>query len=343
MGKKGRVALQLVGFGAGVALLVWVIARAFATMTPDDWDRLRNASTGQLAGLVGLAALSVAMNGVLWWLAIRPVKRLRLGDTASVNAIATVLAYAPFKLSVVFRATYHRSVDGLAVLTFGGWAAAIAAGLLAGVVPALALRLTPLSSNLTLWIVASAVGAVVAAIVGSALSRSLATGAGWRFVRRSAFRLGGARGLRLVRGPMFTNLHAATHMLAQPGPVVAAALLRLIDALVLAGRFLIAASVLGVDVSAATAVVVGVAFFLIGALAPTGAAGVREGGAAGLLALLGVDESVTPIVVFVAATGVLGELGIGAMALAWLGPGRLRGLVKRREGASSGGETPGAA
>ena len=321
-----RTVAQVVGFALGLGILGWVVVEAFGKMTPEDWDRLRGASTLQLTGLVGLGGASVILNGVIWWIAARPVRRMPLVDTMSVNALATLLAYAPFKLSVVFRATYHRVVDGLPVLTFGGWTAAIAATLVAGFGPALVLRLTPLAASPAVWLGVSVVGAVASAAVLAIASRSLSTGRGWRCVRRTTFRLRGRAGLRLVRGRLFTNVHAGAYMLASLPAVAAASVLRFVDGLGIGARFLIAAALLGYDLDTGTALVAGVAFFLIGALAPTGAAGVREGGASGVLALLGVTEAVIPVVLFVTATQVLGELVVGGAALAWLGPRRLRGL-----------------
>jgi len=322
-----RLTLQALGFLIGIGLLAWVVSTAFSAMTAEDWERLRNASPLRLAGLVGLGGLSVALNGLIWWLCIRPVRRVGLADVTAVNAVATLLAYAPFKLSVLFRVTWHRAVDRIPMLTFGGWAVAIVATLAAGLGPAVALRLTPLRDHDAAWLAAAVVGTVLAALAGAAISASLATGAGWRTLRRVVFRLRGRAGIRLIRGRLFTNVHAATHMLAAPHTVAAASLVRLLDGLSIGARFLIAAAILAADVDPGTAMVVGVCFFVIGAVAPTGAAGVREGGTAGVFALLGVTDAVAPVVVFVAATQILGELLVGVAAAAWLGPGKLTRLT----------------
>lgn len=316
---------QGIGAIVCIGLLGWVITRAGAQMTPERWALLRAAPWWQPGLLFALGLFSVAVNGLAWWVALRPVQRIRLADVVAVNAIATALAYLPFKLSVVFRVLYHRTMDGISLLRFGGWAAAVAGPMAAAFGPGLLLAFTPLRHNPWAWAAGAVIGAAAASLVLAALSRFFATGRGWRWLRRVSARMGGRRGLRLLHGPMFTNLHAGIHMLARPEIVLLAATLRLLDAAGLAARVMIAGTILAIPVDPGSAAVVGVCYFMIGAIAPTGTLGLREGGVAGVLALLKVDDAL-PAIVLIAATQIVIELAGAAGAALWLGPSRLRGL-----------------
>jgi hypothetical protein len=317
-----RLALQVAGFAIGIAILVWVVRTALAEMTPERWGQLRGAHWSIIAGMLALGVASLVFNGLLWLVAFLPIRRLRAADTLAVNAAATLLAYAPFKLSFVFRVLYHRRFDAVPVLQFGGWSAAVVATLAAAITVGLIASLTPLRDRPGLWLAVTLLGALACGVAGSRVSAFFATGAGWRWLTRTAGKLGGARGTRVVESPLFENLHSGVHMLAATPVTLTCVAMRLLDAGTLAGRFLLAAHVLGVELSLTDALVIGVAYFVIGAAAPTGTIGVREGGTAGLFALLDV-EGAAPVIVFVSAVEMLSNLAGGLIAAGWLGPAKL--------------------
>ena len=57
-----------------------------------------------------------------------PVQRLRTLDVVAVNAIATLLNYLPFKLSVISRIVIHNRRDGVPLGKIVGWLAAVGVG-----------------------------------------------------------------------------------------------------------------------------------------------------------------------------------------------------------------------
>lgn len=328
-----RTPLALLALVAGLGLLAWVARSAFDAMSAEDWQRLAEAEWWRSASLAALAAVGVALNGAMWWLALRPQRRISLADALAVNAVATLLAYAPGKFSVLFRVAWHRRVDGVAVLTFGGWMAAVGATLAAAVLPAMLLA-APLApgggaravgeageagASLVPWAIASLLGAAACGEMGVRLSRFFATGSGWRWLLRAAFRVAGRRGVRVMRSPPVQNLHAGLRMLSDRGSVFGGVALRLLDISATAVRFAAAAGILGVALAPAQAAAAGLAYFLIAAAAPTGAAGAREAGTAGVLTLLGLNlDEIAPVVLIVAAGTLVGDTLCAAAGGVWL-------------------------
>ncbi len=331
-----RIALQVAGFALGIALFGWVVRTALGEMTPERWDQLRSASLVAVAGMFLLALGNVALNGLMWFVAFLPIRRLRLPDMLAVNAGATTLAYLPFKLSILFRVLYHKRFDAIPVLQFGGWTAAITACMAAALLPGIGASLLPTRDDTVPWLAITLVGALLCALAGARLSAFFATGKGWRWLKATIIRITGDRGRTVVESTLFENLHSGVHMLADTRATLSGVALRLLDAAFIAARFAIAAQVLGIDLMLVDALVVGVAYFLIGAVAPTGTVGVREGGTAGLFALLGLED-MTAVIVFVSALEMLANITAGLAAGAWLGPAKLGKLRKDAETAEESG------
>ena len=324
-GAGASAVVRIGGAIVAIGLLATVVFIARGQMTPEKWAALRSASLAEIGTLVGLGAFSVILNGVLWWLAIRPVRPLSVVEVTSVNALATFIGYVPFKLSVLFRAAYHRLYDGVPVLQFGGWLFAVTAVLAAAVAPGILAALFPVRERFTLWLGIAVVGAIACGLVGALISRSLASGAGWRSLRRASFMLANRRGLRFMRSGPVTNMHTGVCMLADARITLIGVGLRLLDAAGLAVRFWIAARVLGVALKVDEATIGGVSYFVLGATAPTGAVGVREAGSAGVFGLLGLDpKELVTVLVLVTATQFIGELIAASAGAAILGPKRLK-------------------
>lgn len=300
-------------------------------MTPEDWRKLRSAGVAQVALIVALGIASVVLNGLLWRQALRPVRPLPRADTISVNALATVLAYLPFKPSVILRVAYHHRFDHVPIMLFGGWAAAVGIGMIAGLGPGvLAATIPELRANLPLLLLSMIAGAGFAGCLVITIARTMSHGMGWRLFRRSAAALFGRRAIRVLRSTPVRHLHASTRMLASPADTMLVVTLRLLDAGTIALRFALVASILGTPLQASQALVLGITYFVVGTAAPTGTAGVREGAAAGVLALLHVEDSM-PVILLVGAAQVIGDLITGALALAWLGPRRILRLRRSRD------------
>lgn len=119
-----RLVTQLVGFAIGAALLAWCIMKAIGSA---DLDRLRQADVRLVATMVGVSALSMLCAGTAFWLALRPTRRVPWGVHQAVNAMATLVNYAPVRLGVPSRFVYHMGVDGLGAWLVAGWVATVGA------------------------------------------------------------------------------------------------------------------------------------------------------------------------------------------------------------------------
>lgn len=113
-----KMLINLIGFLIGLGLLGLIIARA---VEHGDWGRLREARPPMAAALLGSTALSLLVNGSLFWISVQPLRRLRFRDMQWLNLSASILNYAPLRLGAVARVLYHVRVDRLSLLQVGGW------------------------------------------------------------------------------------------------------------------------------------------------------------------------------------------------------------------------------
>jgi len=331
--KKRRVGavVQAVGFALGIALLGYCVSLALSEENRQQLGRLADASAGQILLLLGLSAASVAVNGAIFWTVLFPVRRLKLADVIAVNALATFLAYLPFKLSVVARVVVHNRRDGVPLVTMGAWILAVAGVLVTTLGPVLAVSLWRRGVDAIWW------GAALAGITLATVAMIAA--AGWFAGERGMARLHaiadrlptGVFG-RAARSERFEQAHAGAAMLAHPWSVSFASVLRLADAGGLAVRFAIAGAVLGVELPWTDAILLGATYFVLGVLSPFGMLGAREGGTLGLAALVGIaaaqqgDDGSSPLPVLILfVTGVESVVHIagGGFAVAWLRADRL--------------------
>ncbi|MCE7972852.1 MAG: hypothetical protein DYG92_00795 [Leptolyngbya sp. PLA1] len=322
--------LQALGGLVSLALLAWCVHTAWKG---GALERFRGLSGTDAWTLAALSLLSLTLNGTLFWVTLAPLKRLRWVDVLAVNAVATFLAYFPFKLSIVWRVLVHHRRDRLPVLTIGAWLIANAAVVLAVLLP-------PALAGLWRQRVD---GPYIAAALGGILVLLLA-------LHAVAVWFGGARGLERLRGLLgrhgwrgritgsarFERLHEGLGMLAHAPTLAAAAGLRLADLLVQAVRFVVAARAIGESLPAHDAVLIAGVYFLIGVVSPSGAVGAREGGATGLARVLpGVNYAAfAGVALAVSAAEVVVVVISVALALLWLKPWRLLG----RGGAEAAGD-----
>lgn len=315
-----RTLIQVIGFAASIAALGWAIKMALKEENRAQLENLQNASVGQVMALVGLSFSSVAINGLIFWVVIRPVHMIRATDVISTNAIATLLAYLPFKLSLVARIAIHRKRDGVPVLTIGAWFAAIGVLMLAVLGPMALMSFVLKEVNVLWWV---GVGGAVTVSVG-ALIVFCRIFYGERGIKRIA-------SVGLLKGwtekESFSRMHAGFDMVASPSSSAWAGLLRMLDVLAFAGRFIIAAQVLGLPITGSDALLLGSVYFLIGVFSPFGMLGTREAGTIGAAALFGVssvaigDGGEGPIaaaVVFITAIEAVVNLGCAGFGVAWL-------------------------
>ncbi len=321
-----RIAVQLLGFGIGIALLVWCVRVVMSDENKAALEKVQQAGAGQILALLGLAAASIFLNGFIFWSAIRPLHRLRLSDTVAVNALATFLSYLPFKISVLTRWLIHNRRDGVHTLTIGAW-----------------------------FIVVAVLTVVTIAPMWLAFARPEGAGRWWWFVIACAIAAAHAvawQTARLVRGPRglermkrlglpdpiagrewFQRLHGGASMGGDTHAVWSTTIARILDILGFGLRFWIAARILGVPLTGEEAVLIGMAFFVVGVVSPFGTVGTREAGALGMAVGAGLasaetqrDALLTGILLVSVTEAAVGLVGAG-IALAWLRADKL--LLRR--------------
>lgn len=336
--KRLRLAVQLVGFLISVGLLGWCVDMAMSPANRGQLDRLGEASAWEVAGLVGLSAVSLGLNGLAFWIGVLPVHRLGLGTAQATNAIATLLGYLPFKLSVISRALIHNRRDRVPILTIGAWFAAVAVLMMAAPVPLVVASSVRGRLDAGWWAIALG-GLVVLAVAQVVAARIFA---GQRGLARIAWLITPIpvkAAHRFVRSSIFTKLHDAFTILACPRVVASSNAVWLVEYFSRAGRFVIAAGVLGVSMSWSDAMILSAGFFLIGVLTPFGMIGSREAGTVGissLLAMAATGESTAVVLLVSAPEAIVNLVGAG-LGVAWMRPDRLVRLGAGRGGAADDG------
>ena len=131
----GRTVVQLIGYLIGIALLVWCIRLAFSEENSAQLATLKDAPAQSLILLLMLSLASVGVNGFLFWIALTPLRRLPLADVLWTNALATLLNYLPFKLSVASRVLVHARKHNVSIPRIGAWFASVGAVMLCTLVP----------------------------------------------------------------------------------------------------------------------------------------------------------------------------------------------------------------
>jgi hypothetical protein len=317
-----RAAVQLAGFGVGVAMIVWAVRTVISPDNQAALDRLRDAAAGQIIALMALAASSLVLNAIIFWSVIRPVHRLRLSDMIAVNALATFLSYLPFKVSVICRWIVHNRRDGIHNLTIGAWFVVVAGLTVVTVAPMWLAFARPDQAGHWWWLV------VAAAI---ALAHTLA----WQAARLVRGPRGMARMRRLglperwAHREWFARLHDGASMSADGHSVWVSTLARVLDIASFGLRFAIAAHIIGVELSTEEALLIGLAYFVVGVVSPFGTVGTREAGALAMAVGAGVvsaeleqDALLTAILLVTVSEAVVSLIGAG-LALAWLRADRL--------------------
>lgn len=323
------LAVQALGLAAGVASLWWCISMALRQENRQQLAHLGDAPRSLIAALAVLSLGTLLTNGLMFWVALLPVRRLRAADVVATNALSTMLAYLPLKAGAVVRIAVHNRRDHVPLATIGAWFTALLVEMALAFAPAIAA---------TIWLqrIDGAWALVVAAMVAAgiavtvSLARAFRGAAGHARIARLAGPIAPLR--RFLATRLWTQLHAGFDMLSAPSAVAAGALLRLADLSIHAGRFLVAAKILGVALSPAQALPIALTYFIIGVVSPSGLAGLREGGATvlfgSLFAAAGMAskearEHFAAVALLVTAVEAVSFLIGGALGLAWLRPDRL--------------------
>ncbi|MFO0872629.1 MAG: lysylphosphatidylglycerol synthase domain-containing protein [Phycisphaerales bacterium] len=113
-----RIAIQLIGFALGVALIVWCVRTA---ARGGDWSRVRHAPPSFIAGLAACSLASLVINAGMFWTALRPVWRHSIARLTALNGVTGLLNYAPVRLGLVARIAYHLRVDRMSARLVAAW------------------------------------------------------------------------------------------------------------------------------------------------------------------------------------------------------------------------------
>jgi hypothetical protein len=341
-----RLTVQIVGFALGVASLVWCVRSALADKNREQLSLLLHAPAYLIASMIGLSVASLTINGLLFWITLVPVRHLPIRAVMATHSVACFLAYLPLKLGAVARVVIHNRRDHVPLAMIGAWFSAMLAVMAVALAP-------PVGASLIFQRVGGAWWAtvLVAEVVGGAILVGAARAfRGTHGLERLSRVLGAIPVLplsRFLRTKLWGDLHSGFDMLSSPPAVAGAVVLRLMDLGVQTSRILVAAAILKLDVPPAQALLVSLAYFLIGIVNPSGLAGLREGGAtlaaAGVLAWFGTSATATdafaPLVLLVTATEAVAFAMGGVLGGVYLRPDRLF-WPKASAGTGSTSSTP---
>jgi len=329
--------VQVVGFALSILALGWAVRMALREENRAQLEKLLDATPTQILTMVALATASVGINGLIFWAVLRPARALRAPDVISVNAIATLLAYLPFKLSLVARVAIHRKRDGVPVLVVGAWLGAVGVSMLATLGP-MTLASVLIKDVNALWVGAIGAGVLVSLALTVAVASYLEGDRG--VARLRALPMGKA----VTRAAWYEKLHEGFAMLACWRVTAVAAALRVFDVMLFAGRFVAAAWILALPISWSDAILLGSSYFLIGALSPFGALGAREIGVVGIAALVGAASAeagggsspIATAVVFITAVEAVVNTACAGFGVAWLRADRMIRRAGETDGSGVG-------
>ncbi len=312
------VTLNLLGFALGLALLWWCGARALSPENSEQLKKLAAAPWWQAGSLVALSALSAMLNGMAFHAAVSPVRRLPVMEVATVNFVASLGNYMPFKLGLIFRILTHNRRNGIPLLTIGAWMGTMGIVMLCVLGPVLLAGIWRGRVD-GLWWFASVGGILVlcSSVVG--VARFAGTGRGWDIIQSVWNMLPMPRQLR--ESAMLDRVHEGTRMLGSPGAVSRIVVWRLADLVVQASRFMIAAAIVGRAIRWDESLLAGSTYYLIGSVSPAGQLGLREAGTAGLINKVLVDidfDSFSLIVLMVTAAELVAFLLAAAASIVYL-------------------------
>lgn len=319
--KHWMILVQIIGFFGSIAALGWAVSVALRQENREQLAKLSQATPSELIMLMGLATISVGFNGMLFWVVMNPVHKLRPTDVIATNAISTLLAYLPFKLSIVSRFVIHNRRDKIPVLTIGAWIVAVTLLMLAVFGPITLASLWQKQIDATWWTI-SGIGIVGSTIVGSLIARQLEGDIGTR-------RIAKLLGNKITSTDSYGRVHIGFEMLANIRAAIVGNLFRVLDILSFAMRFYVAARVLDLPISGSDSLLLGATYFLIGMASPVGMLGTREAGTIAIASMVGISSAAltednsgqTPIIIavlFVTAIESIANLACAGFGVVWL-------------------------
>ena len=244
-----RLALQGLGFLVGLGLLAWALALALSEKNRRSLEMIADAERSTIAWLLLVSAASVLLNGLMFWVVLRPLKKLNPWDVMLTNAVAAFLSILPFKINLLTRLLIHHRRDGVSVRDILSWLAAMTVLALSVLVPV----------GLAGWWRGRIDGVWWALSIGGTVLMAL---------------LGWCAGRAALRWKVLGVMSLGSDRIARHWPTIAAhAVLRWGDIALLCARFLLAASAAHVDIPAEQVVLLATTYFLLSVFAPAGALG----------------------------------------------------------------------
>lgn len=324
--KLWLVLVQVIGFAAGIAMLGWAVREAMNEQNQEQLARLKDATPTQLLTLMALPAISVGLNGIIFWIMLNPIHKIRSTDVIATNAIATFLAYLPFKLSVVSRFVIHNRRDKVPVFTIGAWIICEAILMVAVFVPLLLISLWQQQLN-AIWWISVLISIPLVTFVGSKISMMLSGEKGRSRIERVGF--GSSSWSRLIQSNAFIRIHSGIEMLANTRGTLSVVTVRVIDVAAFAIRFYFAALVLDLPISIQDSILLGATYFMVGAASPFGMLGTREAATIAMASMVGISSAaitqdqtgqvpIAATVLFVTAAEALVNLACAGFGIAWL-------------------------
>jgi len=296
----GTLAVQLVGLAIGIGLLVWAFSLSARPENRRSIEAMQNAPASEVGLLVGLTLVSLVLNGLMFWVTLRPLKTLNPINVVLVNSIATFFSVLPFKLSLVARVLIHHRRDGVSFKALLAWVAAMGALGLAVLLPLVGATLWRGRLD-GLWWAASLAGLLACNGLGVLLGYQ-------------------ARRVKLLRTLSFGADAIVRHVPA----VIGHGVFRLADVGALAARFMAAAAIADVAMPIDQAVLLASVYFVLSVITPAGTLGFREMGVAALGLSQGLGaEQVALVALVVTGAEVVTSGGLATIAFVVLRPDKL--------------------
>lgn len=319
-----RLGLQLAVFLVGLGLLGWAVSIALREENRRQLERLGEASPSQVVSLLGLSLIALLISGLIFWVVLAPARRLKIVDVLAINSLATFVAYLPAKLSVVLRVAIHNRRDGVPILTIGAWYMAFTLSM-GATVGALLLATLIHPTVDAIWAGLSLLFLAVFTTALIVVGRFFGFERGEARLHRVLDPITPPRWRHLLRGKRFSELHEGFAMLAHERAIAVSVALRVVDLLAQAARFVVAAEILGVELTFGGAILLALSYFVIGVIAPSGMLGVREMGttAVASIASMASSESFAAVALLVTAAESIVTLSMAGLGLFWLRPDRL--------------------
>jgi len=208
-----RIIVQLVGFGASLALLGWAVSIALSDENREQLERLGEASAWQVASLLGLSLASLLIAGAIFWVVLAPARRIPFVDVIATNFVAHFLAYLPFKLSMIARVAVHNRRNGVPLLTIGAWFVAFTLSMTVAIGSLLVAALVRENLDLA-WVAIAGATMVVATLLLLAVGRFFGLEKGEARLHRLLDPLTPRRLRPMLRSARFRELHEGFAMLA---------------------------------------------------------------------------------------------------------------------------------